>query len=255
MKKLMKSMLGNITQFKTVEFVIIKNNDDKETIATGIDVNKSMMITANMGNIPEFDTMMCLGNLQFLSRLYDQDQFMDDKGKMDLIAGESFQGDDIYMGITFKGSRLSAKYNAVDPKVVQTRSRITKFPPVINEMPSDLAFDVGTDLATDFKQASILQKMMATKNTAQVHVAIEDGNLLFRFPYNGNAVDLIMMTDVSDQIASDLRFDAEKLQMIVSSMLNYENGRISIGSSFLDIKYRGDDIDYHIRLPKKVVIS
>jgi len=254
LKNILKTTLANMTQFKALEFIIIANNEEGETIATGIDPTKSMMITANMGSFTEFDTMMCLGNLNFLKKIFDQEQIMGSKGTMELLEGESFQGDDIFTGIKFAGPRLTINYSAVDPRVLKERARLKKFPPLINKMEGDLVFSVEPTIAEEFRQAAMLQKMMATKDDAVVKIIHDGDNLVFRLPYSSNSIDLIMTTGVKDDtIVNDLRFDAEKMERVIGSILNYANGDLTIGGSFLDIKYTGDGVSYHIRLPKKTI--
>lgn len=255
MKNILRSTLTNMTQFKSLEFIIIQNNDDGETIATGIDPKKSMMITANLGKHPEFERPLCLGNLNFLKKIFDQEQIMGANGKMELREGESFQGEDIFEGIKFTGPRLTINYTAVDPRVIKERARISKkFPPVINEMTSDFSFDIETTVAEEFRQAAMLQKMMATKDDAVIRVTNANNNVSFNLPYGQNSIELVMVEGVADNtIKPDLRFDAEKMERVISSIINYENGKISLGASFIDIKYSGEDVSYHIRLPKKTV--
>jgi len=253
-KNVLKSVLHDMTQYKTLEFIIIKNNDDGRTIATGIDTNRGMMITADMGTFSEFDKMICLSNLNFLKKILDQEQIMGAKGKMELVEGESFTGEDIFTGIDFSGPRLSIKYSAVDPRVVQDKARNKKFPPTINEINSDIEFSVEDTLAEDFRQAVQLQKMMAIKEDALVYVKTVDGNLVFGFPYGKNGIDLVMRENIDENsIAMDLKFDSEKLERAFVSLMNRAEGKILLGASFMDIKYKDEDVAYHIRLPKKSV--
>ena len=257
MKNVLKSILSDMTQYKNLEFVIIKNNEDGHTIATGINTERRMLITANAGSYSEIDTMLSMGNLPFLKKILDQEQMSGDTGKMELVAGTSQLGSDIYKHILFKSPRMNIKYSAVDPRAVQEKARNTKFPPVINDLPISIKLNIEEHTVDDFKQAAALQRMMSPAEESLMHVNVDDkSNLIFGFPYTNNSIDVIVANNIeSSDVPTDLKFDVEMLEKAFRLLSNRSNRKILLSSKFMDIKYTSYLISYHVRFPIKTIVK
>lgn len=257
MKKILEDLIDNVTRFKPVEFVIIKNDDEGNTIATCIPRTPLMMIKVDMGKLPEFEKPICLGNLGFLKAALSSDQFSEDESKVKFQEGISKDGMDIFTGIEFKSKRMKANYCSIDPKAVKETAQLNNFPPKLPEADNVVKINISENLPMDFRKAFSLQGMLGGTGTSMAKlIVLDDDDLYFSFPQGETSIDILISDNVDlESLPQNLKFDAELLNMAMNNVNKYKNGYFSISSKALDVHYSTGDMEFTIRIPKNTVVK
>jgi len=255
LKELLQDALKHITMFDTIEYITLAK-EDTALVATGIDVTKSVMVRVvyddTVAGVENFDRFMCLGQLKFLKRVIEMDQ-VKDTGTVELIDGASFEGDEIYKGLLFKGKRVKIGYQAVDPKAVKGRNG-RKYPQMV-DVPASLSIPISPEAASEFKQMSTLQKMMVTKDATIFTTHTVDNNLVLRFPYNDNQIEMIMYENIDGFIDDGLIFESSIAEKAMNMATKSKSSMLNIGGVFMDIHAETDIGKYHIRIPKNSLVK
>ena len=248
MKNILSDIVKTMSQFDTIEYIVLDKTNGG-ILATGIDSNKGMVVKGEFPEQPDFENNICLGQLKFLRRVLDQEQIQNSDGQVQFDGKEEFEENSYYKDITFKGPRFKVTYNAVGPKTIKSKNK--KLYPTIKEIDVDLSVVIESTICEEFKQASALQKMMVnTKEDCVVQILVEDENLVMRFPYSSQKIDLIIEEGVEFSLNKDMLFDVSKIEKAMNVILSNENGKLDIAKNCIDFSTISEEGVYTVRLPK-----